>query len=219
MIDYYGRRAEEYEQIYKKPERQTDLIQLDRWLCNQLRQKKILEVACGTGYWTYILATIASSIVAVDASPEVLRIAESKTYPPERVRFQQADAYHLEDVQGSFDAVFAGFWWSHVPLAEHDTFLTGLHHRLGRGHLVVMVDNRFVQGSSTPISRKDAGGDTYQIRILRDGTHHEVVKNFPSRLELETVFGKHGAQLQILELEYYWAVRYFVDDDKITPSD
>ena len=34
----------------------------------------------------------------------------------------------------------------------------------------VFVDNRYVPGSSTPISREDGQGNEYQERTLRDGT-------------------------------------------------
>ena len=41
---------------------------------------------------------------------------------------------------------------------------------------MVYVDNRYVAGSSTPISRRDEFGNTYQLRSLKDGTHYEVLK-------------------------------------------
>ena len=51
---YYSKRASEYEQIYEKPERQHEL----EWLRNRIpmlfRGKTVLEVACGTGYWTVL---------------------------------------------------------------------------------------------------------------------------------------------------------------------
>jgi hypothetical protein len=34
--------------------------------------------------------------------------------------------------------------------------------------------------SNTPISRRDADGNTYQRRTLDDGSVHEVLKNFPT---------------------------------------
>ena len=39
-----------------------------------------------------------------------------------------------------------------------------------------MIDNRYVEGSSTPIIRRDRFGNTYQERVLRDGTRHEVLR-------------------------------------------
>jgi demethylmenaquinone methyltransferase/2-methoxy-6-polyprenyl-1,4-benzoquinol methylase len=75
---------------------------------------------------------------------------------------------------------------------------------------VVLMDNRYVEGSSTVISRRDAAGNTYQQRRLADGTTHEVLKNFPNRPELEAHFAASAEELSIAELTYYWTVRYRV---------
>jgi hypothetical protein len=59
-------------------------------------------------------------------------------------------------------------------------WLDTLHARLQPGARVVLLDNSFVQTSSTPISRRDEAGNTYQLRTLDDGSVHEVLKNFPT---------------------------------------
>jgi demethylmenaquinone methyltransferase/2-methoxy-6-polyprenyl-1,4-benzoquinol methylase len=67
------------------------------------------------------------------------------------------------------------------------------------------MDNRYVQGSSTPISRKDAEGNTYQARRLADGSSHEVLKNFPSARELRA---RLGEEVRYVEYQYYWLASY-----------
>jgi hypothetical protein len=49
---------------------------------------------------------------------------------------------------------------------------------------VVLLDNRYVEGSSTPVSEPDAHGNTYQLRRLADATEVRVLKNFPSKAQL-----------------------------------
>jgi SAM-dependent methyltransferase len=210
LLTYYAHRAYEYEQIYEKPERQADLARVRTWLRNALAGQRILEVACGTGYWTAELAPAAAAIVATDASPEVLALAHQKQYPPDRVRFELADAYALAHVAGSFTAGFAAFWWSHVPHERQAAFLATLHGRLGAGALVVLLDNRYIAGSSTPVARWDAAGNSYQRRRLADGTEHEVLKNFPTPADLEAVLTPVAQALSITEFAYYWGVRYRV---------
>src|SRR4051812_26268675 len=39
---------------------------------------RVLELACGTGIWTRILATIGRAVTAVDAASEMLEIARQK---------------------------------------------------------------------------------------------------------------------------------------------
>src|SRR5712692_10327984 len=59
MREYYARRAVEYERVYAKPERQDDLARLRRLLQADLAGHDVLEIACGTGYWTTAIAETA----------------------------------------------------------------------------------------------------------------------------------------------------------------
>src|SRR3954468_16065949 len=78
LATYYSKRAAEYEAIYQKPERQSDLRELEHLLQEDLRGRDILEIACGTGYWTERVAPIANSIFALDINESVLQIAREK---------------------------------------------------------------------------------------------------------------------------------------------
>lgn len=208
LKEYYAARAREYERIYAKPERQADLRQLESLLPPLFSGRRVLEVACGTGYWTQFLAGAAQGIVAVDANPETLAIAVQKALPPGRVSFRIADAYALPDALGRFDAAFAGFWWSHVPRRERSRFLAALDRRLSPGAPVVLLDNLYVEGSSAPIAERDADGNTYQRRRLDDGSEHKVLKNFPTEDELRADVSAFGAHPRYTALRYYWLFRY-----------
>lgn len=207
LVDYYARRAAEYEEIYHKPERQADLAALKAHVRQVLAGSDVLEVACGTGYWTEVLAPVCASILATDAAEEVLAVARSKAYPPGRVRFARADAYD-PDVPGGFTAGFAGFWWSHVPRQRLPAFLDAFHRRLAPGACVCFIDNRYVEGSSTPLAGADAEGNTYQERRLRDGSVHRVLKNFPTAAELEAAVAGRAAGVEVTAFAYYWCLRY-----------
>src|SRR5690348_4847252 len=78
LVTYYSKRAAEYESIYSKPERQADLRQLQELLRTDLAARDVLEIACGTGYWTERIALVADSITALDISDSVLEVARSK---------------------------------------------------------------------------------------------------------------------------------------------
>lgn len=204
---YYAARASEYDRIYQKPERQADLAELRRWLPARFAGAHLLEVACGTGYWTQYVAPVAASVVAIDAAPETLEIARSRPANAS-VRFHVADAYQLPSDLGSFDAALAAFWLSHVPIARRREFLTGLSAVLSPGARVVLLDNRFVPGSNTPFSERDAGGNTYQLRTLGDCSEHRVLKDFPTEEELRGCLTGIGEGVSYTAWEYYWAVEY-----------
>lgn len=208
LVDYYRRRASEYEAIYAKPERQADLAYLEREIPRRLRGARVLEVACGTGYWTERVARSAAKIVATDAAEEPMRIARAKSYPEDVVRFELADAYALDPRLGRFDAGLAVFWWSHVPRERTAAFLDSLHRCLDDGARVLFMDNVYAEGSSTPVSDVDAQGNTYQMRQLADRSRVRVLKNFPTEAELRERLAPHAASFTFEALQYYWLAEY-----------
>ena len=80
--------------------------------------------------------------------------------------------------------------------------------KLQPGTRVVFLDNRFVAGSSTPVSRHDATGDSYQTRTLDDGSVHEVLKNFPTRAQAIASLGPHACEVEWIEHAHYWVLSY-----------
>jgi SAM-dependent methyltransferase len=204
LAEYYADRAAEYEKVYRKPERQADLARLKQLLPPLVAGKRVLEVAAGTGYWTQVLAGTAAAITATDVNAETIAIAAQREYGPAPVALHTADAYRLEGVPGEFDLVFCGFWWSHIPRTDIPRFLAGVRGRTGAGTSLVLVDNRYVPGSSTPVSRTGPDGDTYQRRGLADGREYEVLKNFPGREQLAADLEPVATGLAWTELEYYW---------------
>ena len=209
MQAYYAARAPEYDRVYGKPERQADLRAIERWLPAALGGRSLLEVACGTGYWTHFLAPVAPRILGVDASAETLAIARSRV-PAAHVQFVVGDAYRLPVAPGGFEAGFAGFWFSHVPRSRVAEFLRGFHAALAPGAKVVLLDNLFVPGSSTPLSERDGEGegDTFQLRPLQDGSTHRVLKNFPSESELREAVAGAAREVRFHSWPYYWALEY-----------
>ncbi len=212
MKQYYAARAREYERIYDKPERQPELARLRAELPPRFRGRRVLEIACGTGYWTQFIAATAADVLATDANAEVIEIAARKPLPAGRVRFRLADAYEPPRETPPRDAALAAFWWSHVAIADRPRFLAGLAACLAPGAVVVMLDNRFVPGSSTPIAEIDAAGDTWQHRVLGDGTRHRVLKNFPGADQLAHDLATIGERVEVRTLEYYWVAACIVRD-------
>jgi demethylmenaquinone methyltransferase/2-methoxy-6-polyprenyl-1,4-benzoquinol methylase len=209
LVSYYSQRVEVYEDIYAKPERLPDLAALEDLVTSRATSQSVLEIACGTGYWTARVARVAERVVATDASLPALTFARSRLGA--RPSLVLADAFVPPPFLGRFSLALAGFWWSHVPVQLLSGFLTGLHAALKPSARVVLFDNRFVVGSSTPLSASDALGNTYQQRVLRDGARHSVLKNFPSSQQvIDTVLSSGGCDPSVAELTYFWCVSYRV---------
>jgi SAM-dependent methyltransferase len=217
LRDYYARRTLEYERIYTKPERQADLAEIRARVAQHCRHVRVLEIACGTGYWTRGAAAAAQALTATDAVPDVLEYARLRQVWPSSVRFAIADAYHLRSSsrirrRSPYDAAFAGFWLSHVPRARVVGFLSGLNAVLRPGAAVLLFDNRYVEGSSTPLAFADPAGDTYQRRSLADGSEHDVLKNFFEARELVELAGAATGvapdSIVVDSLAHHWVLTF-----------
>ncbi len=209
QIQYYFERAKEYERIYQKPERQEDLKKLRIILKELFFSKSVLEIACGTGYWTQFISETAKSLFAIDINETVIEIAQSKKYESPTT-FEKADIYNLTNAHEKFDSGFGGFIWSHIPKQELDVFLSGFISNISPGGLVVFVDNQYVEGSNTPVDSKDEYGNTYQIRKLSNRNNYKVMKNFPADKEIMDVIEPIGSDVVIEKLKYFWVLKFKV---------
>ncbi|MES2128847.1 MAG: class I SAM-dependent methyltransferase [Pseudomonadota bacterium] len=204
LVKYYADIAQEYDRIYDKEERQDELDELHERVGELLDGHTVLEIACGTGYWTDTLAVAADAVLATDVNPAMLNVARARGLNADVVTFAEADAYDLPESVGQYTACFAGFWWSHVKREDQDRFLKQLRAKLGKDVLFVTIDNSFVEGNSTVIARTDLEGNTYQIRTSGKGERYEVLKNYPADSNLRKRFANHAREIRIERLEYYW---------------
>jgi SAM-dependent methyltransferase len=200
---FYAKSASNHDRVYDKPERQHDLAEMRTYVAEALRGHVVLELACGTGYWTNIIAASADSVVATDINPEMIALAKLRALPLEKVQFRVADAYNLPDDLGSFTAVFIGFWWSHVKREQQEKFLAHLRGKVG-DVVIVLLDDTYVEGSSETVARTDLEGNTYQIRVAPDGERYEIPKTYPSDSALRKKLASSVREIKIVRLEYYW---------------
>ncbi len=209
LVSYYKDRAKEYEKIYTKPERQNDLLLVEQTLQDIFRDKKVFEIACGTGYWTQKISKTAHSILATDINNTVIEVAKSKKYSPAKVDFKIADIFHLNETN-TYESLFGGFIWSHIKLQDLKEFIDIVNCLVESNGTVVFMDNNYVEGSSLPITDADNLGNTYQARKLDNGTTHKVLKNFPTRNFIQELLADKISDLNFISLQYYWILKYKV---------
>ena len=212
LEEYYDRRAAEYEEMYFRddPVRRAELQEIAGCLREHLVGRDVLEIACGTGYWTKVVSDVAESILAVDSAAKMLEIAIAKSLPAERVTFQRGDAFALNVLPGQFDAAVANFWLSHVSKDRVGDFLEGLSRRLGSGARVVMADNVYLPGCGGELVTDDSSVDSYKRRKLEDGSEYLVLKNYYSEDQLRELFAAHATDLTVRVAKHFWWVSYTV---------
>jgi demethylmenaquinone methyltransferase/2-methoxy-6-polyprenyl-1,4-benzoquinol methylase len=210
MIAYYAQRAAEYERTYEIPRWQDDLAWIRTRLPAFFADRRVFEVACGTGYWTRHAAERARSVHATDVNEDTLALAWAKTYPA-GVTFEQRDAYAPAAGPARHDAGLAALWLSHVDLARMDEFLRAFHGRLEPGAPVFMFDERASDERRNLPSRVDDAGNRYEMRRLANGEQRfEIVKNLLDRDDLTRRLAPHATDLVHRELRCFWVLEYRV---------
>ena len=207
LVSYYDDRANEYEKVYLNPAEQGDLLKATTIFQNLFSQKTVLEIACGTGYWTERIAETATSIYATDINESVIEIARKKQIN-DNVTFAAADMYQLKPDQ-KYEGVFGGFIWSHILLQDLGKFIAKVRSFLKSNGTIVFIDSNYVEGTNhdlKKITKTDEQGNTYQTRRLENGTTHLVLKNFPTKEFLIQHLSSIATDISFINMKYYWIV-------------
>jgi SAM-dependent methyltransferase len=160
----------------------------------------VLELACGPGTWTERLLRHAGTVVAVDASPEMLDMARSRIRDS-RVRFVHADLFEWRPDE-RYDVVFFGFWLSHVPVERFEQFWSLVADCLRPDGRVFFTDDahrtpdELAYGDASPLVR----------RRLNDGSAYRVVKVPYEAADLERRLRELGWDITVQQTSepFYW---------------
>ena len=200
MNRYYDQRApwhDSYMGYTSNAEMELLLAPVIQRFEKYITDRDVLEVACGTGNWTQVLARRARSVTATDVNRSTLDITRDKPFEG-KVTFEQVDAYALEKLPREFDVAFAGDWLSHVPKGAIPKFIRGLHERLQPEAKVIFLDMMPCKEFDAETVSYDDDGNRVSERALLDGDKFFVVKNFPREDELRAVFAPFAN-----DIEYY----------------
>jgi demethylmenaquinone methyltransferase/2-methoxy-6-polyprenyl-1,4-benzoquinol methylase len=143
---------------------------------------RVLELACGTGWWTEQLVRYAGAVTAVDASDEVMELNRHRIGDA-KVRYEKADIFAWKP-DGRYDAAFFSFWLSHVPPERFAAFWEMLRGALAPGGRVFLVDSLRDELSTATDHRLAAEDDVVTERKLNDGRRFNIYKIFYSPAEL-----------------------------------
>lgn len=212
VIAYYDSIAAHYDNAVAEysEEQQEDLDEAHEQLGTLLTGHRILELGCGSGAWTEVLAEIADSVVAVDASAAMLDLAQMHGADLDNVEYRLLDVLNLPDdlvdPDNPFTAVFMAGLWAHLTREQQDTLSLNLKKRLGKDVMLVLFDDNYVEGESATICRTDLLGNTHEFQVDADGARHELVKNYPTDSFLRKRLDKVAREIKVARWEFYWVL-------------
>ena len=199
LLAYYEARAPEYDDWYLRRGRyargpihdaawNTELDAAGRWLDELPIRGEIVELAAGTGWWSPLLASKGELSMYDAAGAPLDRARERLLAHGLRAHLHRRDAWAEPDRQ--VDAVFTGFWLSHVPRNRLDDFVALVRRWLKPGGTFAFIDSRFDPQSSA--ADHPAPADDRSIRRLDDGREFTIVKVYYEPGELEVALRRAG---------------------------
>lgn len=201
LIPYYAARAGEYDDWYLRRGRyargavhdtawNAELDAAGRWLDAQPIRGEIVELAAGTGWWSPLLAPKGElSLYDANAGP-LERARERLVAHGLRAHLHVRDAWAEPD--RPVDAVFAGFWLSHVPRARLVPFLELVRRWLKPGGRFAFIDS-LPDPQSSAVDHP-APADDVSVRRLDDGRAFTIVKVYHQPAELDAALRAAGLE-------------------------
>jgi demethylmenaquinone methyltransferase/2-methoxy-6-polyprenyl-1,4-benzoquinol methylase len=149
---------------------------------------------------TELLLRHATSVSAVDASPEMLARAKARVGEG-RARFVQADLFSWRPDR-RYDVVFFGFWLSHVPRDRFAAFWRFIDECLKPAGRVFFADDAF----RPPEELIEGESSTTVQRSSNDGTAYRIVKVPYRGDELEQRLAELGWRFTVRQTSgnFYW---------------
>ena len=213
--DYYSNIAYDIDKIYLKPHYQSDLLLLTRDLQNICQHKKVIELACGSGYWTEKIAQTATEVLGIDINASCINLASRRKYHLNNTKFIVQDLFS-KDIDYQFESAFGAFIYSHIKIEELEYFFDSVNQLVKTGGTVIILDNKFVASNGLEIDKTDNVGNTYQIRYAKQNKQkYLIVKNYPDKKLIYSILKNRGTEIVYKEYDYFWLLTYKIVTKKI----
>ncbi|GEM_PF-858715 len=181
--EYYELQSEYYHEKYYGSRFGADAVlknEIDL-LQNTFCGLDVIEIACGTGFWTESVANSARSVYATDVNSSMIDVARRRLSHLENISFGVSDAFSASRKHHRYDGAFCALFWCHIPVQRIDEFLSALCLSLKPGSPVMFIDQ--LEDSDA----RDHTADRYGNRIAKrelNGKPFFIVKNVPSATQL-----------------------------------
>jgi ubiquinone/menaquinone biosynthesis C-methylase UbiE len=141
-----------------------------------------LEIGCGTGAFSRLLAERSESVLALDLSPNMIALARERSARFPNISFEVADVLTRELPAGMFDCVASIATLHHLPAGE---VLPKLKRSLKAGGVLLVLDLFQAEGPSDAFTNALAVPLSVGLRLVRRG------RLLPPR-EVRQAWDEHG---------------------------
>jgi ubiquinone/menaquinone biosynthesis C-methylase UbiE len=161
------------------------------------RGERVIDIGCGVGKWSVLLAENGLEVVSVDNLPNMLcKVAQrcEQKKVKSRVSPILSDGFCLPFKERTFDGATLNWVLAHIPVVKSATFI----HEIQR----VVKHNGWLFISDSYWRRQEGGKEQIQIREVK-GRKHEVYKYYYEPAELKRLLRKtFGEVVLLLPLHY-----------------
>jgi SAM-dependent methyltransferase len=147
-----------------------------------LRERRVLELGCGTGRWTRELAPAAASLVALEPAPGMLALA--RRAGGRATHWVRARAEALPFASGAFERVVAAFVFANLRPRVRAAALREARRALAAGGQLWLVENHWEDDFQA--LRREAGlrVEVEVAPLLEDG--FEVIETLETEMRFES---------------------------------
>jgi SAM-dependent methyltransferase len=130
------------------------------------RCQQVLDLGCGTGTFSRLLAERAGRVLGLDLSPEMVRIARERSRGHETLEFQVADVTAWPFPSETFDCIASIATMHHLPLVD---MLRKAKVALRVGGVLLILDLYQSQGVADALTDVVAVPVNLALRLLKTG--------------------------------------------------
>jgi demethylmenaquinone methyltransferase/2-methoxy-6-polyprenyl-1,4-benzoquinol methylase len=204
MRAYYDARASEYEEAYtlgtgtssiRDPGVFTSEARTLASIVGQRMSGRVIDIACGTGFWLPSYAASCSQVTLVDQSGKMLDECRKKVERlglAGRSTLRQGDVFEEQFTPASYDSALIGFLLSHLTEAQEAQFFAALKSMLAAGGRFLILESAWSPERATVNVKTEQ-----QERRLNDGTRFEILKRYFDRNDVAEWGRRHQVSLEI----------------------
>lgn len=214
MLAYYNERAPEYEDAYTlgtgtasipDPDVFVTEAKLLAGIVREFAEGRMIDLACGTGYWLPSYVERCSHVTLFDQSEKMLAECRKKLDRlglGDRSVVLQGDFFEYEFGSSRYDCALVGFFLSHLTESQEPQLFDALRAMLGSSGRFLLLDSAW--GDERARFNKKI---EQQQRLLNDGTSFEIYKRYCDQGDVRGWATKYGATLR---MEHFGAAFFAV---------